>query len=163
MPVTWKLKTGTTWRQKLETEHPNHGKVCKIPVKSQKRFGKGTMLIPRPRDVDTVMKKVRKGKLITTAQIRDQLATNAKATCTCPLTSGMFMRIAAEAAEEDRREGKKRITPYWRTIRDDGKLMEKFPGGAKAQAAKLRQEGFKIETAKGAQPPKVKDFERYLA
>jgi hypothetical protein len=54
------------------------------------------------------------------------------------------MRIAAEAAEEDRRNGKRRITPYWRTIRDDGRLQDGYPGGAAAHARRLRQEGFTI-------------------
>jgi hypothetical protein len=74
----------------------------------------------------------------------------------------MFARIAAETAEEDLRAGKKRITPYWRTIKDNGALNDKYPGGAKAQAAKLRQEGLTISPSRGKGPPKVKDFERYL-
>ena len=59
----WKLKAGATWRQKLEQEHPNHGKIVPIPPRMQKRFGTGTMVIPRPLDVDAVMRKARKGKL----------------------------------------------------------------------------------------------------
>ncbi len=162
MAATWKLKEGRTWRSKLEQEHPNHGKAVKIPPKMQKRFGRGTMLIPRALDVDALMRKVRKGKLVTPSQIRDRLAKDSRDDCACPMTTGIFLRIAAEAAEEDRRNGKKRITPYWRVIKDDGKLNEKFPGGPKAQAAKLHGEGFTIQPAKGKQPPKVKDFERYL-
>lgn len=162
MAATWKLKAGTTRRQKLEQEHPKHGKVVTVSLKMRKRFGAGTILIPKPLDVDAVMRRVRKGRLVTQSQIRDRLAQASKADCACPLTTGIFIRIAAETAEEDRRAGKKRITPYWRTIRDDGKLNEKFPGGPKAQAAKLRQEGFRIQAGKGKQPPRVKDFEKYL-
>ncbi len=160
--VKWKLAKGKTWRQKLEQEHPSHGKVVAVPPRMQKRFGKGTMVIPRPTDVDALMRKARKGKLITQSQIRDNVARQAKADSACPMTTGIFLRIAAEAAEEDLRGGKKRITPYWRTIRDDGKLNDRFPGGAKAQAAKLRGEGFTIRPGKGKQPPRVKDFEKYL-
>lgn len=75
---------------------------------------------------------------------------------------GIFMRIVAEAAEENRRMGKKRITPYWRTIKNDGKLNERFPGGTRAEAAKLRKDALTIQADKGKQPPSVKDFERYL-
>ena len=160
--VKWKLAKGKTWRGKLEEEHPNHGKVVAIPPRMQKRFGKGTMLIPRPRDVDAAMRQAKKGTLITQSQIRDQLARASSADHSCPLTTGIFVRVVAEAAEEDREAGKKRITPYWRTIKDDGKLNEKFPGGVRAQAAKLRQEGFTIQAGKGKQPPSVKDFETYL-
>jgi len=154
----WKLAKSKTWRQKLEQEHPNHGKLVPVPPRMQKRFGTGNMLIPKPLDVDAIMRRVRTGKLITQSQIRDQLARQAKADSTCPLTTGIFIRVAAEAAEEDLRAGKKRITPYWRTIKDNGALNEKFPGGAKAQAAKLRQEGLVIVQGKGKQPPKVEGF-----
>jgi hypothetical protein len=158
----WKLPKGSTWKQKLEQEHPNHGKIVAIPAHMRKRFGSGTMLIPKPLDVDALMRKVRKGRLITASQIRDQVARQADADSACPMTTGIFILIAAEAAEEARRAGKKRITPYWRTIKDNGALNVKFPGEAKAQAAKLREEGFTITPAKGKQPPKVKDFEKYL-
>jgi len=162
MPATWKLAKGKTWRQKLEQEHPNHGKIVPVPPRMQKTFGKGMMLIPRPRDVDALMRMPKKGKLITQSQLRAALARDSAADCTCPLTSGIFIRIVAEAAEEDRRAGRKRITPYWRTIRDDGKLMDKFPGGAEAQAAKLREEGHTIQPGSGRQPPTVLDFENHL-
>jgi len=158
----WKLREGITWRQKLEAEHPNHGKVCPIPPRMQKRFGRGTMVIPKPLDVETLIRKVRKGKLATHALIRSALAAQAGADHACPLTTGMFILIVAEAAEESRRNGRKRIVPYWRAIKDNGALNEKFPGGVRAQAAKLRTEGFTISPARGKQPPRVKDFERAL-
>ena len=160
--IQWKPAKGRTWKQKLVQEHPSHGKVVAIPVRMQKRLGQGTMIIPKPLDVDAMMRKATKGKLITQSQIRAMIAKAKNVTSACPLTTGIFVRIAAEAAEEDRRNGKKRITPYWRTIKDDGKLNEKFPGGAKAQAAKLRAEGFTLLPAKGKQPPRVKGFDSYL-
>jgi len=59
-------------------------------------------------------------------------------------------------------EGKKDITPYWRTLKSKGELNEKFPGGVEAQAARLQAEGHTIEPGKGKKPPKVKDFEKVL-
>ena len=120
------------------------------------------MLIPRPLDVDGVMRQANKGKLVTQSQIREKLAREAGADSTCPMTTGMFTRIAAETAEEDLRAGRKRVTPYWRTIKDDGQLNEKLPGGANAQAARLRQEGFAIQAAAGRQAPRVADFDKHL-
>ncbi|MEA1905083.1 MAG: methylated DNA-protein cysteine methyltransferase, partial [Candidatus Hadarchaeota archaeon] len=60
------------------------------------------------------------------------------------------------------RAGKKRITPYWRVLKADGRLNEKFPGGVRAQATCLRKEGHRIQPGKGKKPPRVKDFERSL-
>jgi alkylated DNA nucleotide flippase Atl1 len=61
------------------------------------------------------------------------------------------------------RNGKKRVTPYWRVIRDDGSLNEKFPGGVKAQSRRLKEEGHSLAPGKGKKPPKVKNFETLLA
>jgi len=163
MAAKWKLKDGVTWKDKLEETHPNHGKIVRLSAKQEKRFGKGTMLIPKPLDVVAAVRKTRRGRLMTVSQLREKLARDAGATCSCPMTTGIFLRIAAEAAEEARREGKKRITPYWRVVKDDGGLNDKFPGGTRAQAARLREEGFSIQAARGKQPPRVKDFEKHLA
>jgi hypothetical protein len=59
-------------------------------------------------------------------------------------------------------EGKKDITPYWRTLKVGGALNEKYPGGAVAQAGLLESEGHKIISDKSGNPKKVKDFEKTL-
>ena len=162
MSATWKLAKGKTWRQKLEADHPKHGTMVPVPAAWQKRYGRGMMLIPRPMDVDAILRKVRKGQLITQSQIRERLAKDAGAQSACPMSTGIFMRMVAEAAEEDRAAGKKRITPYWRTIKDDGKLNEKLPGGALAQAALLESEGHEIVPGTGKQPPRIVGYENSL-
>ena len=154
------VKTRTSWRAKLEKEQ--EPRVVDVPPKMAKRFGTGKMLIATPLLVDGLIRKVKKGKLVTIRQIRGRLAQDFEADSTCPLTTGIFVRIAAETAEEDLRMGRSEITPYWRVIRDDGSLSEKFPGGVEAQAAHLRQEGHTIEPGKGKKPPRVKDFEKAL-
>ena len=105
-----------------------------------------------------------KGRMLITAnRIRDHLAMRHGADFTCPLTIGIFIRISAEAAEEDLREGRAgRITPYWRVIKGDGSLNPKLPGGVEAQASRLREEGHTIERSKDKKSSKVKDFEKVL-
>lgn len=138
------MKTRTPWREKLE--RVQESKAVAISPKMQKRFGSGKMLIPRPLDIDALIRKVPRGRLVTQGQIREKLARACGADVACPITTGIFVRIAAEAAEEDLRAGKSRVTPYWRVIRDDGRLLEKFPGGPVAQADRLSAEGHAIET-----------------
>lgn len=150
----------TSWREKLE--RTDHSKIVEIPPSMSKRMGTGTMLIPKPLDVDALIRKAGKGRLVTVSQIRSRLARDNNVDTACPLTTGIFVRIAAEAAEEDLRNGRKQITPYWRVIRDDGSLNEKFPGGVKAQSQRLKQEGHSISPGKAKKAPKVKDFERSL-
>ncbi len=74
--------------------------------------------------------------------------------------TGIFAAIAARAAEEDAAEGKKNITPYWRTVKSKGELNEKYPGGTEAQAARLKTEGHVIES-KGKKA-RVRDYEKAL-
>jgi hypothetical protein len=124
--------------------------------------GRGRMLIPSPLDVDALVRRVQRGKLASVDQIRERLARDFEADLTCPLTTGIFLRIAAEAAEEDASRGESEITPYWRVIKGDGSLNEKLPGGIEAQAARLRDEGHAIEPGKGEKPPRVTDFARSL-
>jgi hypothetical protein len=76
--------------------------------------------------------------------------------------TGIFAAIAARAAEEDLAEGRKDITPYWRTLKVGGQLNEKYPGGVEAQSARLKAEGHTIELGKDKKPRKVKDFEKKL-
>jgi hypothetical protein len=142
-----------SWREKMD--NPNLPKVVDIPPNWQKWSGPGSMLIPSPRQVEALMRAVPKGRLITVAGIRAILAAEHMAGIACPLTTGIFVRIAAEAAEEDARAGKTRITPYWRVVKDDGSLNPKFPGGASRQAERLRAEGHRIMPGKGKRPPRV--------
>ena len=182
--MSGKLTSRTRWREKLEKDQP--AKLAKASGLMAKRLGPRNLLIPRPIDVDAVIRQVRKGKLVTVSQIRAKLASDfnalptisrRKAACyrinddsddfkaasACPLCTGIFVRIASEAAEEDRSAGKKQITPYWRVVRDDGSMNEKLPGGPTAQAARLKAEGHGLEPARGKKPPKVKDFKKRLA
>ena len=129
-----------TWREKLGNSK-DLPRVEVITDKMSKRWGSGTIVIPAPKEVDDIMKKIPKGKLITINEIRQILARKHKATISCPLTTGIFARIAAEAAMEDAQEGKKMITPYWRTLKSDGELNQKYPGGIEGQNAPLESEG----------------------
>ncbi len=147
-------KTQKSWRAKLERDQER--KLVDDPK------GRGKMLIPKPLDVDALMRQVERGKLVTVEQIRGRLAKDYGADITCPLCTGIFLRIAAETAEEDLTSGKTGITPYWRVIKTDGSLNEKFPGSIRAQAERLIEEGHTIEPGTGKKPPKVKDFERAL-
>jgi len=132
-----------SWREKL-ADSKDLPRVEKITEKMSKRWGTGTVVIPAPREVDEIMKKVPTGKLITINQIREILAKRHGATIGCPITTGIFAWIAARAAEEDAAEGKTDITPYWRTLKTGGIINEKYPGGVEAQKSKLEAEGHMI-------------------
>ena len=137
------MKSKRSWKEKL-ADSKDLPKVVKIPGKAKKKWGSGTIAIPAPLEVDAIMKKVPKGKLTTLNEIRNKIAKKHKANVGCPLTTGIFSWIAANAAEEDAKEGKKKITPYWRTLKTGGILNENYPGGVHNQKRLLQSEGHKI-------------------
>jgi alkylated DNA nucleotide flippase Atl1 len=157
-------KLKKSWREKLETDgkRNNLPRVVEIDDKMSQRWGTGTVVIPDPMEVDELMRSVPKGKLTTINQIRAKLAKKHGASIGCPITTGIFAGMAARAAEEDAAEGKKDITPYWRTLKVGGTLSDKFPGGVEAQAEKLKAEGHTIDTDRKGKPKKVRDYERSL-
>lgn len=123
------MKSRKSWQSKMD--NPGLPKLVDIPAGMQKRFGAGTMLIPSPRQVEALIRNVPEGGLMTVSKLRESLAGQHGADVACPLTTGMFVRLAAEAAEESARAGEDAITPYWRIVKDDGSLNPKFPGGVK--------------------------------
>lgn len=142
--VQW--KSPTTWRAKLHK--PMRAKLLPVSEAMKKRLGAGMMLIPTALEVDAMIRKIPRGGVATLAEIRAKLAIWHRVDVTCPLVTGIFLRIAAEAAEEDRRSGREDITPYWRVVGPDGRLNAKFPGGIEEQARRLQEEGHTIEGGK---------------
>lgn len=119
-----------------------------------------TFIIPAPIEVDEIMKKIPKGKLIILSEIREKLAQKYNATICCPMTTGIFVWISANAATEAMSEGKKDTTLYWRTLKTGGELNPKYPGGINGQKELLENEGYKV-IQKGKKYI-VKDYEKYL-
>ena len=127
--------------------------------KAIKKYGGNKMFIAPPIFYDELMKKVPKGKLLTVSQMRNYLAKKYKADFTDPMTAGIFVNVCAWASfqrEDD-------ITPYWRTIKTDGELSDKYPLTIRKQKKLLEEEGHTI-IAKGKKKIKyyVENFENSL-
>jgi hypothetical protein len=156
-PATKSLGGKRSWREKL-ADSKSLPKVAAIEGALSKRWGKGTMVIPAPIEVDAAMKKVGRGRLTTIDSLRKALAKKHGTTIACPITTGIFAWIASYAADEAEAAGSRRITPYWRTLKTDGALNPKYPGGVKELRARLAAEGHKV-VQRGKQFF-VEDYER---
>ena len=126
---------------------------------SIKKYGGSRMYFAPPIEYDKIMKIVPYGKVITVGMIRDRFAKDAGADFTDPITAGIFVSIAAWASYQ-RKENE---TPYWRTLKANGELNPKYPGGVEAQKKKLEAEGHTI-IKKGRTNIRyyVKDYENCL-
>ena len=124
-----------------------------------KKYGGERMYFAPPVTYDEIMKKVPFGKVITVGAVRDYLAKKNNADFTVPITAGIFVSIAAWASHQ-RHEDK---TPYWRTLKANGELNAKYPGGIEAQKEKLEAEGHTV-IARGRKNIRyyVEDYEKVL-
>lgn len=128
-------------------------------VKSIEKYGGNKMYFALPIAYDEVMKKIPYGKVITVGKIRELFAKKNGADFTEPITAGIFVSIAAWASHQRLKDK----TPYWRTLKANGELNEKYPGGTRKQKEKLEAEGH-IIIQKGRKSIRyyVKDYEDFL-
>jgi hypothetical protein len=136
-------KPKKSWQEKLE-DSKGFPQVSPITAAQTKRWGTGTFVIPAPLEVDGLMREVGFGLLTTVEHIRRALARRHHATIACPLTTGIFAWIAAHAAEERQQTGGNDHTPYWRTLKNNGELNPKYPGGIASLKQKLEHEGHTV-------------------
>lgn len=90
------------------------------------------MLISSPTEIAAYLRTIPAGESRSVVQLRADLARVHGADGTCPLTTGIFMRIVAEAAWEELQAGADpgEITPFWRVIAPDSRLAHKLACGA---------------------------------
>lgn len=127
--------------------------------KSIEKYGGDRMYFAPPMDYDAVMKRIPFGKLTTVGEIRSYFARQSGADFTEPITAGIFVSIAAWASFQRQSDA----TPYWRTLKANGELNEKYPGGVQSQKEKLEAEGHTV-IQKGRKNIRyfVKDYETAL-
>ena len=130
-----------TWNQKLANAKDLPKIEFVTPDSKMARMGTGNMLIAAPAEYDQNMKRIPAGYLSTVPAIREALAKKHGADFTCPLTAGIFVNIVANASRE--RNGAEE-TPYWRTLKKDGELCEKYPDGVDAHKLLLEMEGHTV-------------------
>lgn len=104
------------------------------------KYGGDRMYFAPPIEYDRIMKLIPYGKVITIGEIREHFAKISSSDFTEPITAGIFVSIAAWASHQ--RTNKK--TPYWRTLKANGELNVKYPGGVEAQKKLLESEGHSI-------------------
>nr|MBC8475718.1 hypothetical protein [Gammaproteobacteria bacterium] len=103
--------------------------VVKILDKGFSDMKKGQkMLISSPKSIAAYIQKIPRGEQRTIKQLRAGLAKDADADNTCPLTAGIFLRIAVEASLEEQLVGHKNklFLPFWRLLSEDSPLVEKL-------------------------------------
>lgn len=130
-----------TWTEKMQ------GAQAPVIKRLEKDFADmkagERMLIATPQLVADYICQIPKGSTATLSQMRTDLAAVHGADVTCPVTSGIFLRIAAEAAYEAYQNGTalSRITPFWRMISANSPTARKLSFGTELLTRQRRREG----------------------
>jgi len=97
------------------------------------------MLIATPLMIDGYLRAIPAGVAVTPVKMREDLAKEYGAQMTCALTSGIFLRIASEAALEAMAAGAapKAVAPFWRVVEKRSPLAKKLSCGPD-EVARLR-------------------------
>ncbi|PJI39010.1 hypothetical protein [Ferrovibrio sp.] len=122
----------TSWSDKLRDGKPHQVKPVPVNIAGMKKGQ--VMLVPSTRIVAAFIRRLPKGRLLETRELRTRLARRYRAEVTCPITMGFILRSLAEAAWEARQAGAAEavIPPVWRVLEDDSLTLKKLPRAAVA-------------------------------
>jgi len=100
------------------------------------------LLVAAPRIVEQYINQIPKGTSVSPQTLCKDLASEYKADA-CPISTGIFLRIVAEAAYEQHRAGKslKEIAPFWRVIDEKSPTAKKLACGQEFIKAQRVKEG----------------------
>ncbi len=129
-----------TWTQKLDPK--TEAKVAQLDKPFAGLPAGSDIFVPTPRIVEAYVGKIPKGMSVTPQALRKDLASEYKADATCPVTTGIFLRIIAEAAYEQYQAGKsiKNIAPFWRVIDMQSPTAKKLSFGTEFLAQQRAKE-----------------------
>jgi hypothetical protein len=118
-----------SWLDKLnENKEP---KIKRIEIDFADIPSGSMMFIATPKLIDEYIQEIGVGKRINIKTLRKDLAIAHNADYTCPVTTGIFLRVVAEANYEKLQQGKhvEEITPFWRVIEPNSALAKKLTFG----------------------------------
>jgi hypothetical protein len=120
-------KAGTDWEARFACHREPEVKVLEkafagIPAGAR-------MLVVTPSVVDAAVAEIPFGAVVAATTLRQTLAASHGAEHTCPVTTGIALRVVSERAYLRRQAGAASVTPFWRTVDPDSELAGKLACG----------------------------------
>ncbi len=151
--IATRRRTSTPAKRTAKPKAPNWSAKLRPELEPEivtdKRLG-DRLLLPTPLLVAEVVSRVPAGGTITVSQVRAILAKRFGADRTCPLMTGIFVKIVAGAVAEDLAQRRKPRWPMWRLVNDNGTLSITWPLDDLYRATRLREEGVRLGHRAGA-------------
>ncbi|MFM9838714.1 MAG: hypothetical protein ACKVOQ_10655 [Cyclobacteriaceae bacterium] len=140
--ATMKPAKGKTWTDKVN-DPTKEFQIKKLDKDFADMPAGAKMLIATSKIIDEYVRHIPKGKSGSLASMRKDLASEYGADYTCPVTSGIFLRIVSEAAHEQIERGApiSKVAPFWRVVDEKSALNKKLSFGTAFAARQRKKEG----------------------
>jgi len=129
-----------SWLEKLNDK--KEPQLKRIEIQFADMPAGSNMFIATPQLIDEYVKQIGFGRRIDIKTLRKDLALAHHADYTCPVTTGIFLRIVAEANYEKLQLGKEidEISPFWRVITPNSALAKKLTFGQEFLIQQINKE-----------------------
>ena len=115
-----------SWAEKLLTGKP-HISILEKPFSGLPIGCK--LLISSPLEIHQyIQTQIPAGSTLSPAQLRENLARLHQADATCPVSTGIFLRVVAENACDELEQGQSihQVCPFWRVVAPDSTTAKKL-------------------------------------
>jgi len=135
------MKARKSWADRVRSARPHQVKPAPMDIAGM-RAGQ-IMLVPSPRIIDEMIRAIPAGDSVDARTLRQRLARKYRAEVCCPITTGILLRMVAEAAYEAHRQGAAlgEITPFWRVLDGAAPAAKKLACGAGFISRQRKREG----------------------
>lgn len=129
-----------TWQQKFEGANAPSISIIEKPMLGIPAGAK--LLISSPEEIAALIRTIPAGQTREVEWIRAELAKRHQADATCPLTTGIFLRIIGEYELERHASGVsiEEMIPFWRVVKPKSPLARKLSCGPDWIAERQRAE-----------------------
>jgi len=148
-----------TWVQKMDNGREPVVVELRTPVRGMPAGSK--LFVATPRIVKEYIDRIPPGQTVSVERLRNDLGAMWNADTSCPLVTGIFLRIVSEAALEELAAGKPvdQITPFWRVVDENSPTAKKINGGREFIRRMWEREG--IPTHLTGRKPAAAKLEQY--
>ena len=115
-----------TWREKRDLE--KQPKRVRLDADFAGIRAGQMLFVGTPRLVDDYVRRIPRGETRSIERLRRELARAHRCDATCPVSTAIFLRIAAEAAWEELESGRpiEEVTPFWRALEPGSTIAKKL-------------------------------------
>lgn len=120
-------KSKKTWSEKYADANAKGHTVSQLHKDMIGMKAGQNMLIATPKMVADIVSAIPAGDVRDTRFIRQELANSVDADVTCPITTGIFLRMVVETAHEDYEAGCSinELVPFWRVMGEKAPIRKK--------------------------------------